>query len=211
MYINRVKKPYRKTKLLTKLTIHRKHILRISRVILIGLSWIRKGVSLSWRVALSVFAIVGFLAIFWPKVILAPAPTLDPQNPLATPFEIINEGNLPIYDVRYFPNFHFETNPGTGELIIQNPDIIHPIEKISPGDHAPIFLPAKSKPENAIAHIGFTMLVKFRPVEFLPYTFKKYFHFTTSKNAEGEFVWYRQPFTNKTAFGVELNPRNFAE
>ena len=166
---------------------------------------------MGWKIFVVVATIagfIGFIMIFHPSISVSPAPSLDTENPLLTPFIVSNDNDyLSIYNVQYRVNFQGEAAPPKGRgafsLALDNSD--HIISRIGPKEPFTISLPVQYSQGAIVEFADISILVEFEAFKYIPIKQSRTFHFNTAKKSDGSLNWYRQTFTNKTSTLPRLN------
>lgn len=153
-----------------------------------------------WQIFGGIALVVGFVAIFYPRISVSPSSSLDPQSPLLTPFVISNDGNIDLTDIKYMlgmRNIKFvDGREFTGETNFTSrftgPN--NTIAKLSVGEKSTILSPLQFNPGGAVDFADVAIVVGFKP-SFLPIKMEKVFRFITSKGNNGKLNWYAQPLS----------------
>lgn len=156
-----------------------------------------------WQIFGGIALIVGFVALFYPKISVYASSSLDPQSALLTPFVISNDGNIPINDVQYRLGVQ-EIRFTNGQKMIGQPNFTssfsgpgNSVAKISPDEKFTILSPLQFNPSGIVAFADIAVIIDFNPA-FLPFKMHKVFRFITSTGADGKLYWYAQPVSKTT-------------
>lgn len=153
-----------------------------------------------WEIFAGIAVIVGFVAIFYPRVSVSPSASfIDPKNTSIVPFVISNDGNIPITDVdgvisikkiefKDGRSFIGPDNFAGGLLFTPN----H-APHMKPGEKLTVFSPLEAV-GNGIVFADIAVSVQFK----LPITgtkMEKKFRFTTKDSKSKQLDWYPQPLS----------------
>jgi hypothetical protein len=139
----------------------------------------------------------------WPSIIVDIGESLDPLDPFATTFAVLNNGLLTIYDVQF--------TCGLGEIStdalapisdpsevrysyesrLSNPKAVAKL--IRPGQKATSlrFCPFATKGNLKYADVA--LVIQFGP-KFWPFRQERIFRFVTAQHKDGRLIWQQQPF-----------------
>jgi hypothetical protein len=124
-----------------------------------------------------------------PKISVAPSYTLDPNNPLFTPFILINEGRLTIHSIAvsaYVIDVKTESNFEMDHIMTRIVDSFSP--SLVSGKSTTIGIPGNWGFLRPVSSATVEIVVYYRP-SFWPSRLKQSFRFQMIKTASNERLW----------------------
>ena len=176
------------------------------QVLVVHLKYLTKW---GWHIFGGIALVVGFVAIFYPRISVSPASSLDPKSALLTPFVISNEGNIPLTNIviclglnkikTQTKHGHIEhvSYDGPFSALFCDPETA--VSVLLPSEKYTVLSPLQFNPNGSVAFADIAIIVNFNPA-FFPIKMKKVFRFITTTGADGKLYWYAQPLSKtKTA------------
>jgi len=145
-----------------------------------------------WEIFAGIAVIVGFVAIFYPRISVSPASALDPQSTSLPPFIISNEGNIPINKVRGMTAIK-KIELASGKKIVGKDNFsggvtlsANKASLMNPGEKLTVFSPFEF-PNDYVYSADIAISVSY-VLPIVPIKMKKVFRFVTEKGN-----WFPQP------------------
>ena len=138
--------------------------------------------------------IVSFLSLT-PNISVSTSQSLDPKDPLATPFVITNNGPLPVHDVEILFGINKMTTPPPMNQTILNLSLGYakpPIPTLKARETMTFWCPPVFKFKDPINYGDISVLVSYRP-DFLFWRKTVPYRFVTLRSKEGTIFWYGKP------------------
>ena len=158
----------------------------------------------TWKVFCIFVLIVGFLATILnlsPKISLSPSPPLDPSDLFSTPFTVFNDGQFPVWNVKFTTLLNQVKNEGRVTWDNISVEIISPkpvASYLSQGDATTFSVPFRKFFGNvgAIDSADIEITINYQPFPMLWYK-EKPFRFVALKYLDGRLSWFRMPIDHK--------------
>jgi hypothetical protein len=177
------------------------HILAHSRfaVILRGIRRVFKGGRwLIWNGLAGLGAMCTIWIALWPHVYMYPLVSLDPNNPMFTPFVIRNDGYLAIRDVRSLCRIKYLGRDGGPLVVAAKPyenefsDPSQIINMIGPGEEASGLLPLSGMENNQWDNADIAVELQYRPWKWSSRITKERHCFEIKRKGDS-WLWCPQP------------------
>jgi hypothetical protein len=140
--------------------------------------------------------IVSFLSLT-PNIAVSTSQSLDPKDPLATPFVITNNGLLPIHSVEILFGINTITTPPPWNQTVKNLSLGYakpPLAVLDAHEPKTFWCPQAIKFPVPINLGDIAILVSYRPT-FLFWRKKAERRFVTEKSQDGTIYWYSKPLS----------------
>lgn len=150
---------------------------------------------------MTVLTIYITVSFFFPRLSVSSAEPLNPKQAMETPFIIANDGVTPIWDIAYsYAILSLKTDDGltiTGSKKSRLNDITKAVSFMWPTEKYTVLFPLQAFQISPPSFVDMGVVVKYRPLPFIPYTREQSFRFMTRKASDGQLNWYPQPMAMK--------------
>lgn len=142
---------------------------------------------------LTVITIISFVFLVYPRLSVYPGDSLNPINPLDTPFILKNDGYWPLVNVAYGLSIGKATIE-IGQLKINMTDSTFRrrddiIPELGANRSSVIpFIKLSNVPGKLTSPSEIHISLKYR-IFLVPYSFQQFFSFKTDRKTNGEYIW----------------------
>lgn len=138
---------------------------------------------------LFVITVLGFLFLVYPRISVYPGESLDPHNPLKTPFIIKNDGYLPVRDIKYslfLKDVHLKPGIYFKDLILKKASSQIPI--LRPNRSSIISIKHHLATPKSVKSAEIYIDLSYKPY-LIPYMFTEHIRFKTEMDTSGKYLW----------------------
>ena len=154
-------------------------------------------------IAWNIFGALGVFFSLWvvfnPNIFVYTSHTLDPNNPVFTPFVTRNQGYLAIYDVKFeWAIKHLRTDSGIniiglGEYENRFSETNQIARVIAPGEEYSVRPSLSRLKYNKFENMDIAIVVSFRPFKLWPWRYMRLRRFVTKEGKDGQCYWFPMP------------------